>query len=151
MNESYAAYLSLLREISAALGKLSDSARQKTKAVRQDDLNQLSQILKEEQALSLSLRSWEQKRSLLLEQLGLSGVPLRELAAHYPDDLRLEAKKTVEDLRGQYRLYQGAAEVARNTLECNLHEIEKILKASGADLSSGATQPPPPLRTDFRA
>ena len=76
---------------------------------------------------------------------------------HYPEPLRLEAKKTVEHLQQQYQLFRSAAQVARSTLECNLHEIEKILAQEGGAALDGPgyqgsdPQLPKPLRTDFRA
>ena len=79
------------------------------------------------------------------------------MAAHYPDDLRLQAKHTVEALQTQFKVYQVSSEVARNTLECNLHEIEKFLATQEALPSSGpgytppTVEPPRSMKSDFRA
>ncbi len=149
--ETYRAYLALLGELSNILEKLSEKAQEKTKAVRQDDLAALANILKEEQVLSLSLRSCEQRRVKLLEQLGLSQTRLDDLPGRCPEELRLEAKAVVEELRRHYTQYNGCAEVARNTLECNLHEIEKILAQENGGVIPTGLEPPPSLKTDFRA
>ena len=149
--EDYRTYLSLLEDLSKTLEQLSEKAQAKTKAVRQDDLSALADILKEEQVLSLSLRSCEQKRLKLLAQLGLTQTQLDDLPGHCPEELRLEAKAVTEKLRRCYDHYNGCAEVARNTLECNLHEIEKILAQENGGATPSGMEPPPSLKTDFRA
>ncbi|MDF2838894.1 MAG: hypothetical protein K0S60_597, partial [Evtepia sp.] len=49
----------------------------------------------------------------------------------------MEAKEISEELRCQYELFKGASEVARTTLECNLHQIEKTLAELGKDKDIG--------------
>ena len=151
-------YLSLLREVSTTLEQLTDIAQHKTDAVLRDDLMGLDECMKQEQALSLALRGFEQKRLAALPGLDLVGVPLSMLSVHYPLDCQSEAKAVSEGLLNQYLIYNSAAEVARSTLECNLHQIEKILAEAGADPVpgfgygvAGPVDPPPAMRTDFRA
>lgn len=158
MTSAFATYLSLLREISRTLVSLTETAQQKTAAVRQDNLAVLNECLKREQALSLSLRGFEQKRAAATKDLGFDeSIPLSGLAAHYPVELQPEAKAAAEELLQNYQLYRSASEVARSTLECNLHQIEKVLAASGEAEISGAgydaaqPEPPAPMKTDFRA
>ena len=155
MDNSYVDYLSVLDGLSRHLEQLADLARSKTEAVRKDDLMALDHVLNQEQAMALAMRGLEQKRLKLLEQLGWSDMSLQELPAHYPSELRLRAKETVEALRRDYQLYQGASEVARHTLECNLHEIEKVLadagQLTGPGYSDRPVEPPPAMKTDIRA
>lgn len=157
MTSAFATYLSLLREISRTLVSLTETAQQKTAAVRQDNLAVLNECLKREQALSLSLRGFEQKRAAATKDLGFESIPLSGLAAHCPVELQPEAKSAAEELLQNYQLYRSASEVARSTLECNLHQIEKVLAASGEAEISGAgydaaqPEPPAPMKTDFRA
>lgn len=126
---SWGEYLSLLDTLGEKLEELTGLERTKALAVGQSDLEGLEECMKREQVMSLSLRGLDQKREKLLAELGLTGVPLRELAAHAPDDVRAEVRAAVEKLRGKYELFQSASNVARNTLECNLHAIEKLQKA----------------------
>ena len=109
--------------------------------------------MKREQALSLALRSLDQRRETALAAMGLREVPLSGLTAQAPEDCREETRRTVELLRDQYLQYHGAAEVARNTLECNLHQIEKVLAEMDPEGQAGAAEPqlPSQMRTDFRA
>lgn len=153
----YRSLLSLLDELSKTLENLTAVEQDKTQAVRQDNLAAVNECMKREQVLSLSLRGLDQKREAALAALELSGVPLGALAEHLPEEYRLEAIARTERLRQQYRLFQGASEVARSTLECNLHQVEKVLGEMGGDPEDGpgyrSSSPvlPPAMRTDFRA
>ncbi len=157
MEQARQAYLSLLNELSGRLDQLSELARQKTQAVKKDDLTALDEALKQEQAMTLNLRGLEQKRLKAVSQLGLEGSSLSELASRYPDSMQIQARQTAEKLLRSYQEYRCAAEVARNTLELNLHEIEKVIAASGVDTAgvpgyaAPVPEPPKRMKTDFRA
>lgn len=150
-------YFSLLRELSQTLEQLTKIEQDKIDAVRQDDLNQLNDCMKQEQVLSLSLRGLEQKRQTVLSGWKLDGLPLSALVSHVPEAQRLEAKAIAEELLQRHTLFQGIFEIAQNTLECNLHQIERHLSELDTESipSSGYGDPspelPPKLRTDFRA
>ncbi|MBQ2697722.1 MAG: flagellar export chaperone FlgN [Clostridia bacterium] len=149
--------LALLGEVGKTLDRLSDLAMVKVAAVRRDDLMALDEVLRQEQALALALRGLDQKRDKLLAALDLTGVPLSALADHCPKELQQQAREVAGRLRQQYELYQTRAEVARNTLEMNLHEIERVLDSMGVPRpESGGYQPADPepprrMKTDFRA
>ena len=157
MENPHQTYLALLDELSASLDRLSQLARQKTQAVKKDDLMGLDEALKQEQAMTLNLRGLEQKRLKIMAQLGLEGSSLSDLAGRYPASMEIQARQTAEKLLRSYQEYRCAAEVARNTLELNLHEIEKIIEASGLDAAgvpgyaSPTPEPPKRMKTDFRA
>lgn len=150
-------YLALLCELSQTLEKLTEIEQKKTMAVRQDDLDLLNQCMKQEQVLSLTLRGYEQKRQTTLSAWNLEHLPLSGLSSHVPPEHRIEAKRIAEQLLRQYELFKGSLEVAQNTIECNLHQVEKHLNEVGAAPSpvSGydGVNPelPSSLRTDFRA
>ena len=130
MENPFLDYLNLLTQLKDELSRLSDLAKQKTSAVRASDLMALDEVIRQEQASSLSFRGLEQKQNALLQSTGLAGIPLSVLSEHYPPKLRHQAKQVTEALQTQYNVYQHCAEVARNTLEMNLHEIDKVLAAA---------------------
>ena len=144
-DQIYRAYLSLLHSIRSNLEQMCELARQKIEAVRNDDL------------LALDFRGLEQKRLSMLNEMGLGELRLSELAGYYPADMRTEVRKAVEDLQNQYQIYQSDAKVARNTLECSLHEIERTLASlgrtseAGPGYGQGEVEPPRAMKTDFRA
>ena len=149
--------LSLFETLTGHLDKLTELAKQKTLVVRKSDLMQLDRILREEQALALALRGIEQKRTALLQKLGLAEVPLTDLPARAPEALQQKTRSTVDALRRAYQIYASAADTARNTLECNLHEVERFLAAAGAQrpetpgYGNDTVEPPSQMKADFRA
>lgn len=152
------ALLNLFASLTETLFSLTELAKRKTTAVRKNDLQALDQILKEEQAQALTLRGLDQKRIALLIELGLQDVPLSALPGKAPAELQQTARSTVEALKHAFEIYKNAAAIARNTLECNLHEIERFLAAAGADpvTTSQGYHPdnvdaPAPMKADFRA
>lgn len=106
--------------------------------------------MKREQAMSLTLRGYDQKREKMLSELGLRGVTLSQLEEHSPDELQLETKAVVEELRRQYKLFQAASQVARDTLEINLRGIEQIQNRQAGDAAE-ADETRKNHQTDFRA
>lgn len=151
------AYLSLLRELTQTLAQLTEIEQIKIRAVREDDLAALNDCMKQEQVLSLSLRGYEQKRQTALVGSSFETLPLRALSDALPEEHRLVAKQVSEDLFRQYEVFRGSFEVAQNTLECNLHQVEKQLSSLGLDQSTNfgyreaGPELPSNLRTDFRA
>ena len=151
------ALLTLFETIVSHLRQLTELAKLKTTAVRKSDLIELDRIMKEEQAQSLAMRGLEQKRATLLAQFELQNVALIDLPNKFPPQLQQKARESVETLRREFSIYQSAAEIARNTLECNLHEVEKFLAAAGAatdpgtDYRNNEVDAPPQMKADFRA
>lgn len=148
------AIIELFDKIAEAISQLAALDREKTAAVRKDDLTAFNETLRQEQAVSLTIRGLEQKRVELLSRFNLLDVPLSDVPAKFPKELQLKAKNAVDRLHNEYQLYQGAAEVARDTLECNIHEIEKFLSAAGVDPHFGPgydaeVDLPKPMRTDI--
>lgn len=139
-------YLTLLENLGGKLEELTDLERTKALAVGRSDLEELEECMKREQVMSLSLRGLDQKREKLLAALGLTGVPLRDLAERAPEGVRMEAKAAAEKLRQKYEVFQSASDVARNTLECNLHAIEKLQKAHEVQPEERSLR-----QSDFRA
>ena len=136
---AYREYFRFMEQLGSLLDELTELAREKTAAVRRDDLLAVDGCMKREQALSLSLRSMDKKRDKLLGELGLKNVTLSGLAQQCPPELRLEAKEASEKLRDRYALYRSAADVARTTLEFNLHQVEKILDDEAGASGVGGT------------
>lgn len=156
MNNPFNEYLLLLDQIRSELEHLTKLEQEKTEAVRNNDLLALDQVIRQEQAASLAFRGLEQKQLTLLHTIGLEHVALSSLAENFPPDMRLEAKQTVENLQTQYQIYCSCSEVARNTLECNLHEIDKIIAKSihpveGPGYQAKSPDTPVGMKTDFRA
>ena len=143
-------YLKLLSGLSRTLEQLTKVEQDKKTAASQGDLAGVEDCMKQEQVLSLSLRGYDQRRDKMLASLGLQGVPLNQLEDHSPPDLMLETRRTVEELRRHYTLFQAASQAARNTLEINLREIERIMAVQAGD-AGVAEEKRKGHQTDFRA
>lgn len=159
MDEMYRTYLELLESLRENLVQLTELAQLKTAAAHHDDLLALNEVLRQEQASSLTFRGLELKREKQMKELGVSGLALSELPECYPEALRGEAQATVEALQKAYRAYRSAAEDARTALEHEIQEIDQHLKSLGVDPDeegrAGYAAPPPDtppsMKTDFRA
>lgn len=136
MYEAYREYFAFMGKLGELLDKLTELAKEKAAAVRRDDLLAVDNCMKQEQALSLNLRAMDKKRESLLAEMGLANVTLAELPGHCPKEIRKEAHDAAEELRTRYMLYRSASDVARTTLECNLHQIERMM-ADAADAPVG--------------
>lgn len=145
---SWQEYLRLLEGLTKTIGQLTEIEKSKTLAVSQGKLDEVEACMRQEQALSLSLRGFDQKREAMLARLGLTGVPLRRLEDHAPDELLMETKRVAEALRGQYEMFQTASQVARNTLECNLRVLEQLQAEAGGSPAAG--EQGEPGHYDFR-
>lgn len=159
MDEMYRAYLELLESLRENLAHLTELAQLKMAAAHHDDLMALNEVLRQEQASSLTFRGLELKREKQMTELGVSDLALSELPGCFPEALRGEAEKTVEALQGAYRSYRAAAEEARRALEHEIQEIDQQLKRLGVDpeqpggagYTGAAIETPPSMKTDFRA
>ena len=144
--EDWQAYLKLINQLSDAMEQLSGVEEEKTAAVSRGDLGAVDACMKREQTLSLSLRGIDQKREAMLARMGLQGTALRDLEDTAPSELLMETKRAAETLRGRYKVFRAASQVARDTLECNLRAIERAMEAQ--DASQGEMIP---RQSDFMA
>ena len=132
MAASYSELFALLEKLEGELEKLTELQKEKTAAVLRDDLMGVNDCMKREQVISLTLRSMDQKREKLLTALGLGNIPLSALPSKCPAEHRARAREVARDVRERYMVFRSAADVARNTLEINLHQIQKHIRAEDA-------------------
>lgn len=151
MNQTYEEYLNYLEELEQILTKMTETAKNKIMAARVGDLVKVDECMKQEQAYSMSLRSMDMKRNRMLAELGLTSVTLSGLAEHYPPELRDRAAKTAERAMSSYEVYTSAANAARTTMECALRDIEKMFPENQPAPEVPPDNPPPRMKTDFRA
>lgn len=127
------AYIAFLGQLSDTLDQLTAVEKEKTDVVRRDDLEALNECMKREQAMSLTLRSMDQKRIKLLKELGMENVSLADFAAGCPEECRAEARAATEKLRSSYSIYRSTADLAQHTLERNLRQIDAFLAEQGEE------------------
>ena len=143
-------YLNLMRSLTHTLEGLTQVERARNAAASRGDLAGVEACMKREQVISLTLRGYDQKRDAMLAELGLRGVTLSQLESRCPEELQLETKGVVEELRRQYEMFQAASQVARDTLQVNLRAIERLQAAQAGDAAQAA-EDRKIHQTDFRA
>ena len=65
-------YLRLLEQLTRTIHQLTGIEQSKTRAASQGNLEELENCMRQEQAMSLSLRGHDQKRDALLARMGLT-------------------------------------------------------------------------------
>ena len=134
MVDNFEGLTALINDLTQTVQELTETQHKVVAAVRSDDLAALGECMKSEHALSLKLRNADQKRVQLQERLGVGQIKLTELEAAAPDEESGAAlRQAVETLRSQYRILKSASEIARSSLECSLHEVEKMISGIGID------------------
>lgn len=152
MNPVYDEYLRYLGELGQLLEKMTMTAKEKCAAARTGDLVQVDACMKQEQAYSMSLRSMDQKRDKLHKAMGLEKVTLTQLSKHFPAERQREAARAAERVLKLFEGYQSASNAVRTTMEVALREIEKMFpEGQPAPGAAAAEEPPPRMKTDFRA
>lgn len=157
MEGYYHAYMAVLVSVHDNLKQLVELTQKEKESVQDDDLAALNEILNKEQAIALTLRGLEQKRELLLVEMGLTNVPLSQLAGHFPAELRDEITQIAEDLVKESRRYSACSKETRSLLQHTLREIERTLSILGVEPAVGTGykphdgEPALPMKTDFRA
>lgn len=157
MEGYFHAYMAVLESVRDSLNKLADLTQEQKESVQNDDLMALNDVLKQEQAIALTLRGLDQKREQLLGEMGLTDIPLSQLAGHFPVELREEMTQITTSLVEESRRYSACAEETRGLLEHTLREIDRTLSGLGVETVVGAGYKPldeglpAPMKTDFRA
>ncbi len=137
----FSEYLNFLEELEHTLQQLVDVEQKKSAAVSARDLDALNDCMKREQAFSMTLKGFEQKRARLLAALGLEDVSLRELPSRCPPEHREAARRMSERLINQYRILSSAQEPSRILMESRLRLIEALPEAPGDLLGAGGRIP----------
>lgn len=157
MADRYQGLFALLDELEDHLEQLTQLAREKTQAVREDDLLRFNEIMNQEQAESMAFRGLDRRREKLLQELELGGMPLSGLPGRCPPDMQEAAKRHVASLQEKYKSYQDVSSEARTLLERTIGEIDAVIgpmnqaPLNGPGYQNKTAAPPPNMKTDFRA
>lgn len=153
----YEQYLSFLEDLLRELNRLTEIGKEKLAAVQNHELDALNECIKQEQAVSLTLRGLEQKRVKLLAALGCENVPLSEMPRRCPEAYRGRTQELVDQLLRAEKILKSVQTPSRTIMERDLRAIRKELESRGVvqelDENYQAAPPTPGkgLRTDFRA
>lgn len=152
----YRDYLRFLSDLHQELEHLIQIGQQKIDAVRSHDLDELNTCIRQEQAISLSLRGMDQKRQKILSALGMEQVPLRKLADCCPKEFQAETACLIEKILRDNHIIESIQTPVRSVLEQELRLIQSELEARGVEqdrnpnYQSTPAARPAELRTDIR-
>ena len=153
----YQDYLQLLTDLQQEISRLIEVGQQKIEAVQNHDLDQLNECMKQEQAIALTLRGFEQKRVKLLSELGYKNVTLREMPQHCPKEYQQKTSELVERLLRAHQVLQSVETPSRTMMEQDLRTIQQELENRGVsqemdeNYQTAPGAQPPALRTAIRA
>lgn len=153
----YRDYLHFLTDLHREMNRLIQVGQKKIEAVQNHDLDALNACIRQEQAISLSLRGMEQRRQNLLVTLGISQVPMREMPNCCPVAFREETSRLVEQILKDCQIIESIQTPARTVLEQELRMIHSELEARGveqdldANYQAAPASRPAEMRTDIRA
>lgn len=153
----YRDYLHFLSDLHQEMNRLIQVGQKKIEAVQSHDLDALNACIRQEQAISLSLRGMEQRRQNLLAALEMSKVPLREMPNRCPEAFREETSRLVEQILKDYQIIESIQTPARAVMEQELRMIHSELEARGVEqelddnYQVASASRPAELRTDIRA
>lgn len=123
--------LTVLEATREELRRLTELARQKRRAVEEDDLLALNEVMNQEQATALALRGLDHRRERLLQDLGWQDVPLSGLAACCPPEWKEQVRAAADALTAEFRVCRQEGRSARETVERSLREVEHTLAELG--------------------
>lgn len=129
---THAGYLQLLAEIKTVIEQLIGVENQKLDAVHKGDLLAVDECIRQEQAISMAMRSLDMRRTKMMQELGLTGGHLSTLAEQFPPELREQAARAAAELRGSYEDYTSISEATRMALERGLREIDAMMQPAAA-------------------
>ncbi len=153
---NFKSFLNFLQSLNQEFLKLHSLQLKIIAAVKSHDLDTLNAHIKEEQALSLSLRGLEIKKKSLISEIGLAGVPLRELHNHCDPSLKDETLAIVTKLLNDYNTLEEVRKKSVAIIEKHLSIVNNGLINRGVVLETTANYEIAPnktenMRTDFRA
>ncbi len=152
----YNELIKLYTSIDEEICKLHGVQLRKIEAQNHHDLDKLNDCIKLEQAISLAMRGYEQKRLTIHTELGVADVPLSELSTHFPQDIAPQMSTVADKLLTNYSALSKVQDTARKLIEANLKLVENSLEYRGVvlevDKEDVATpNRPPALRTSIKA
>ena len=127
-----AGFQQLIQQFIALFDRMIPLEQSKLDAVGQNQIAQLEDIIKKEQAETMALRGLDQKRERLQDELGWKDLTFQEILKQLPEEQRVEMKQLFDDLAGRVKSFQSITESTKTMLEVNLHTINQLIaKQSG--------------------
>ncbi len=132
---SFNNYTAFLTNLCAELDNLTELQKKKIDAIDTHNLESIDECIKQEQAASLKMRGLEQQRIKVLNELGLVGVKMTDMAEKSPDEFKDEIKQLVELTVASHNNFLQHQSKVKQLIHRNLNIVETSLKSRGVMLN----------------
>ncbi len=140
----YQELLDLIEKHIKVFQSLIETQQIKLDAARKENVRKLEECMRKEQADSLALRGFDQKRIQLAKKLSLDSIPLSELSNHVPDEYKQPFRSVHQRMAQTYKNYQKASDAAKELIEVKHYQVSSIieqLQQNSVESSSDSYQP----------
>lgn len=139
MQEKLQKFYDYLDSLLQSYTRLADTLRGKIDAVERDDLDQLSEIMKDEQAYVLLSRGFDDHLAKHREELGLHGATLSEVISQMPGDWQPKFHTLYLNLRSKLDEVKGLNQICQGNLETKLEILGRNIRAANPTSTSHYT------------
>lgn len=144
----------LIRQFIELFERMIPLEQSKLEVVSRNQVTQLEDIIKKEQAEIMALRGLDQKRERIQEELGWKDMTFQEILERLPEEQRPDMKRLFDELATHVTTFQSVTESSRTIMEVNLHAINQMVARQGGGRSTykedGSVETGPSHFTDRR-
>ena len=144
----------LIRQFIELFERMIPLEQSKLEVVSRNQVTQLEDIIKKEQAEIMALRGLDQKRERIQEELGWKDMTFQEILKRLPEEQRPDMKQLFDELATRVTTFQSVTESSRTIMEVNLHAINQMVASQGGGRSTykedGSVETGPSHFTDRR-
>lgn len=117
----------LIQQFITLFDRMIPLEQSKLDAVSQNQITQLEEIIKKEQAEIMALRGLDQKREKLQAELGFKDLTFQEILKQLPEEQQMETKRLFDELASRVKSFQTITESSKTMMEVNLHAINQMI------------------------
>jgi len=121
-------FTSLIKEMTEFFDAFQLIEKNKLQAAASNDILELEELMKKEQAEILVLRGFERKQQEIQAQMGCQGLTFKEIIAKAPESDRPELENVYSRLSDSLDLFQKTTQSVKQAIDINLHAIQKALQ-----------------------
>lgn len=149
--EKYSEFNTLIKDFIELFDNLIDVEQKKLDAVIADNIAEVEESIKKEQAVILRLRGLEHQRESTQDSMGMKDLTFREILEQVPEDVSETLTPLFQELTQKVRTFQSINDNAKDAVNVKLHHIQSILNPSnaGSKVYSASGEGSPSEETHF--
>lgn len=132
--EDFDSFCKVIRDTLTLFDELNDYENKKLDAIAANNVLQLDAYIIDEQAYLMKMRGLDLKREKLLGQLGLPGMPFKDIIEKFEGDEKETLTGLYDELSFKSAELKNAISVTKTAIDLNLNNISAMLaKLEGAE------------------